>query len=320
MVGLDNHRGVFPIHRSVRFLLVTATNGAATGRIACRFGLDAAADLEVIGDESESAEPRSIDLSPSLIEQISGPDLAIPSLRSATDLTIVERAASLFPPVGAAAGWNATFGRELNATDDRDLFTDRDRHRLPVIEGKHVEPFHVALDAATHFVRAAEARARLDSSRFGHPRLAYRDVASATNRMTLIAAVLPGGCVSTHTVFCLRAALPLAAQYFLCGLFNSFVVNYLVRLRVTTHVTTAVVERLPMPTRESAPAAFREIAALARLLSRTRQASALALLNARVAGLYQLSPAEFQHVLETFPLMPVEERQRAFKIFAMTVR
>jgi hypothetical protein len=59
--------------------------------------------------------------------------------------------------------------------------------------------------------------------------------------------VLPGGCVSTHTVFCLRTPLPSRDQYFLCGLFNSLVVNYLVRLRVTTHVTTATVEQLPIP-------------------------------------------------------------------------
>ena len=63
--------------------------------------------------------------------------------------------------------------------------------------------------------------------------------------------MLPAGCVSTHTVFCLRTPLPLARQHFLCGLFNSFVVNYLVRLRVTTHVTTATVERLPIPTADA---------------------------------------------------------------------
>jgi len=145
-------------------------------------------------------------------------------------------------------------------------------------------------------------------------------VASATNKLTLIAAVLPGGCVSTHTVFCLRTPLPLSVQHFLCGLFNSFVVNYLVRLRVTTHVTTATVARLPIPAREAAPAACREIAALARLLSRRSDPVALATLNARVAELYRLSAAELEHVLRTFPLIPVEERQRAFKIFAMTVR
>ena len=86
------------------------------------------------------------------------------------------------------------------------------------------------------------------------------------------------------------------------------------------HVTTATVERLPIATREMAPAAYREIAALARLLSRKYEASSWATLNARVAGLYHLSPSEFEHVLSTFPLTGVEERQRAFKIFATTVR
>ena len=70
---------------------------------------------------------------------------------------------------------------------------------------------------------------------------------NATNRRTLIAAILPRGCVSTHTVFCLRTPLPSDTQHLLCGLFNSFVVNYLVRLRVTAHVTTGTVERLPIP-------------------------------------------------------------------------
>ena len=120
------------------------------------------------------------------------------------------------------------------------------------------------------------------ADRHEHPRLAYRDVASATNRLTLIAAVLPARCVSTHTVFCLREPLPLHAQHLLCGLFNSLVVNYLVRLRVTMHVTTATVEQLPIPTAEAAPAACREIAAIARLLARRPDPAALARLNATV--------------------------------------
>ena len=70
-------------------------------------------------------------------------------------------------------------------------------------------------------------------------------MAGSTNRTTLIAAILPARCVSTHTLFCLRTPLSLRAQHYLCGLFNSFVVNYFVRLRVTTHVTTATVEQLP---------------------------------------------------------------------------
>src|SRR5207248_2376319 len=128
----------------------------------------------------------------------------------------------------------------------------------------------------------------LPSTPCERPRLAYRDVASATNRLTLIAAILPAGCVSTHTLFCLRNPLRMAEQYFLCGLFNSLVVNYLVRMRVTTHVTTATVERLPIPAPGRSPSAERDIAALARLLSRRFDRDAWVQLQARVATLYQL--------------------------------
>jgi hypothetical protein len=320
IVGIDNRRNVFPIHRSVRFLLVTATQGSPTRRIACRLGLDDPAVLESVGDGSADASPWfPVRLTPELLERISGPGLAIPHLRDTTDLTIVERAAALFPPLGNAAGWSARFGRDLNASDDRGSIR-AGGSGLPVVEGKDLEPFRVALESVRHRISPAEARRVLRSDRHEHPRLAYRDVASATNRLTLIAAVLPPHCASTHTVFCLRTPLPSGAQHFLCGVFNSFVVNYLVRLRVTTHVTIATVEQLPIPAADVAPAAYREIAALARLLSRRPDAAALAQLNARVAALYQLTAAEFGHILNTFPLIPREEREMAMKVFLETTR
>ncbi len=133
--------------------------------------------------------------------------------------------------------------------------------------------------------------------------------------MTLIAAVLPAGCVTTHTVFYLRTALPARLQWYMCGLFNSFVVNYLVRMRVSTHVTTAIVERLPVPSAGEAPGAVREIAGLARVLSRRADPAAAARLQARVATLYRLSGAEFEHVLRTFPLVATEERTAALREF-----
>jgi hypothetical protein len=313
LVGMDNHRGVFPIHRSVRFLMVSASAGGSTGDVACRLDLDDPASLESLGEETSRAQ-FPIHVSPALLERISGPDLALPNLHSAIDLAIVERVASLFQPLGSAGGWAVRFGRELNASDDRAAFRPAGRG-LPIVEGKHVEPFHVALDSARHGITAADARRLLRSDRHERPRLAYRDVASATNRLTLIAAVLPAHCVSTHTVFCLRTPLPSFAQHLLCGLFNSFVVNYLVRLRVTMHVTTGTVERLPIPTAEAAPAACREIAGLARLLARRRDPAALARLNARVAELYQLTGEEFEHILNTFPLIPIKERQDTLKMF-----
>ena len=317
LVGVDNHRGIFPIHRGVRFLLLTATAGAATRSIGCRFGVEAPADLESHGDDgTESSAAFPVHLSAETLQRISGPGLAIPHLRTATDLAICEKAATLFRPLGDEQGWGARFGRELNATSDREAFR-ADGHGLPVVEGKHLEPFHVALDRSVRRITVADAGRRLGDRRFARPRLAYRDVASATNRLTLIAAMLPPGCVTVHTVFCLRTPLPLHDQRFLCGLFNSLVVNYLVRLRVTTHVTTEIVERLPIPVWETDPRAYREIGALARLLARRRMdREAFALLNADVARLYQLTRAEFEHVLSTFPLIERADREEALRVFS----
>ena len=313
IVGFDNREGVFPIHRSVRFLLVTATQGVPTGEFGCRLGERDPAVLDTEGDAQAPDLWFPVRATPSLLHRLSGDDLALPDLRSPRDLAIVERVAALFPPLGSDRGWNARFGRELNVTDDRPSFRAAGRG-MPVVEGKHLEPFRVNLSDARWSIAARDAD-RLLAARHHRRRLAYRDVASATNRLTLIAAMLPPACVSTHTVFCLRTPLPLAAQHFLCGLFNSFVVNYLVRLRVTTHVTTAIVERLPVPGPDERPPAFREIAALARLLGRQRVPAAAARLHAAVATLYQLSVEEFEHVLSTFPLVLRDERDAALREF-----
>src|SRR5438874_2813090 len=97
IVGMDNHRGVFPIHRSVRFLLLTATSGAPSGRIACRFGVDDPADLEAMDEASAPPSLRAfpVHLSPAALAHLSVESLVIPLLRDALDLAIAERAATL---------------------------------------------------------------------------------------------------------------------------------------------------------------------------------------------------------------------------------
>ena len=321
IVGFENHRGIFPIHRSIRFLLMTASVGRSTDSVSCRFGVGNPAELEAVGDEAADEVPWfQLRLPVRLIERLSGGALTVPWLRTPTDLGIAERAAALFPPLGDGRGWAARFGRELNATEDRPLFREARAGvdagaALPVVEGKQIDQFVVDLGSSRWAIRASDASERLRDRRYRRPRLAYRDVAGPENRLTLIAAVLPKDCVSTHTLFCLRTPFSAPDQHLLCGLFNSFVLNFLVRLRVSTHVTTAIVERLPVPTREQAPTAAREIAGLARVLSRRRNPVAHACLQARVAALYQLTRDEFAYVLSTFPLVPEEVRRAALDAF-----
>lgn len=317
VVGFDNRKAIFPIHRSVRFVVLTATKGAATERFGARLG---ETDPAVLGsDKSGSPDWFTVQVSTELLQRLSGPAWTVPDLRSPKDLAIAERAAASFPPLGSVEGWHLQFGRELNATDDRDALRPPGEG-LPVVEGKLLSPFVVDLVGARQSIRRSDAAQRL-GDRVDHVRLAYRDVASATNRQTLIATLLPAGCASTHTVFCLKTRVPLWAQFCLCGLFNSYVLNYLVRLRVTTHVTTAIVEHLPVPTREVRAQELRRVAACARTLTRCRRRDTmmgelLASMNAAVAAAYRLSEDEYAHVLSTFPLVPADERARALSVYA----
>jgi hypothetical protein len=148
-----------------------------------------------------------------------------------------------------------------------------------------------------------------------YPRLAYRDVSSATNRLTLIAAMLPARVASTHTVFCLRTRLDADSQWCLCALLNSFVANYLVRLRVTSHVTAAMMAALRVPTLDRQSSVRAELIELARALAKRRTSTDYARLQALAAQAYKLRAPQFAHIVSTFPLIDVGDRNAALGEF-----
>ena len=318
-VIVENRDGVFPIHRGLKFLLLTASREGSTISIPCRSGVRSPAVLDTIPDVGDTG---AVGVGRSVIERLSGDQLAVPDIRTAADAEIVARTAFQFRALGAADGWDVHFGRELNATDDRMHFTERGGpDLLPVLEGKLLRPFTVDTDRAERHIAATTARRLLGSRRFTRPRLAYRDVAAPTNRLTLIAAILPGNVVTTHTLFCLRDAIDGSVQQFLCGIFNSFVANYLVRTRVTTHVNVSIVEHLPVPRPSVESSEFRDIVALSTRLSvDASDAAASAELQGSVARLYGLTAVDFQHVLETFPLVSATERSAAMRCFLAKVQ
>jgi hypothetical protein len=314
ITGLDNREAIFPIHRSTRFVLLTCTPGRPTQSIRCRFGISRVEDL----DRSE-AQAGTLDLTRAFIQRLSGADdLGIPELASDRDLAIVERISGSVPRLGVSEGWNVHFSRELNASDDRHAFNKYTGNpgTRPIVEGKQIDPFRVSLDRCRLELNPNVTLRRAIPHR---ARLAYRDVASATNRLTLIAAIVPARAVTTHTLFCLRTRLSLSGQHVLCALLNSFVANYLIRLRVNTHVTVALVSRLPVPVVREGHPCFAKLAAVSEVIARSaslvEEMEEYAQLQALCARAYGLTATEFEHVLGTFPLIPPEVKARALTAF-----
>jgi hypothetical protein len=307
IVGFENSHGIFPIHRGVRFLLLSSSPGKPTDRIRCRLGERDPAVLETVEAAGQTAgrNERAVTLTPGLLQRLSGPGLAIPWLRRRADLQLVERLVAQGPGLSDERGWGARFSRELNKTDDRACFSSN-RGDVPVVEGKHVDPFVVRVEDCRLWARSAGDVPGTDLRRaMLQHRLAYRDVASSTNRLTLIAAIVPPGTVTVHTLFCLKTPLSLDDQTFLCAVLNSFVANYLVRMWVTTHLGTTTVERLPVPRPAEPSPTCARIRERGRELLRAggHHAAAYADVQALTAHLYGLSQAEFALVLESFPLI-----------------
>jgi len=316
-LGFDNRKRIFPIHRSMRFVLLSATSGGSTTALRFRCGLTDphALDREDHVETLMVSRPR--------LEAWNPEQLTIPEVPDATALGVITSIAGRIPALADPSGWQVRFGRELNATDDRPHFTriigapNAARlltRLLPIVEGKQLAPFQVDLGRSAFGVPAKVATSLLDrATTFGRDRIAYRDVAAATNKLTLIAAMLPRDTLSTHTVFCLKTPLDYRAQWCLLGLLNSLIANYLVRLQVTTHVTTALMARLPVPRPSSESAVFQELVSLSRRLARDGidgNPEAYSRLNSIAASLYGLTIEQYGYVLSTFPLISKEVHER----------
>jgi len=99
-------------------------------------------------------------------------------------------------------------------------------------------------------------------------RLAFRDVARNTDERTLIATILPPGVFTSNTlnyltpwyfnaeeIFehplsikeCYEPTFPVPILAYLCGVFNSFTLDYLLRFKVTAHVNMFYLYQLPVP-------------------------------------------------------------------------
>jgi hypothetical protein len=173
-------------------------------------------------------------------------------------------------------------------------------------------------------------------------RLAFRDIAASTNERTMVATILPRDVFAGNT---LNLASPwrfdidkqgwqqvtTLTAYEMCYLtacLNSFVVDWTLRQKVTSHLNQFYVYQVPVPritegVGELHPIALRaarltcttpefdELAQQVGLKSHRDGAAGLAEraelraeLDGLIAHLYGLTEAEFAHVLSAFPLVP----------------
>jgi hypothetical protein len=214
------------------------------------------------------------------LQVLGGVSRRVPDVSDDRGLALALKIAGAHRAAGDPAGWGARFGRELNLTDDRASFG---ASGMPVLEGKHLHPFQIDIPRGCHHISRARAGKLLPDRPFDRARLAYRDVTAATNHQTVIAAIVPAGMVTSHSLFCLRNDWDARTQQALCVILNSRVANFLIRLFVMSHLTTSLMEWLPLPDREKSV----ELLGRRRMLAGRRRVA-----EALVADLYGLTEEE----------------------------
>jgi hypothetical protein len=256
-LSFENRRKLFDIDSRFRFDLIVARRPGPTRSMRCAFQLetlDQAADPE-----------RIMTYDAGFITAAGGDHLTPLELRGPGDLAV---ARTLFADHMAFGNWCASrgirFGRDLHMTDDAALFHAIGRASgpgmLPLHEGKTFHQFTDRWDTVPRYVVPREALAAKPSilaasARF---RLAFRDIAHATNEHTMIAAIMPPGVVFGHTATVERAPhrRPDRTALVLCAILNSHPFDWMVRLKAGTHLSLYIVEGLPMPALDTAAEGF----------------------------------------------------------------
>ena len=355
LFGFENRREIFDgVHRSFKFVVLTFQKGGRTDQFPAAFMRHDVAELERF--PQHGAVPMAVEL----VRRLSPDSLSVMEFKNLMDVRIAQKMLK-FPLLGEKiqGKWNVQFSREFDMTNDSDLFkTAPGKGRLPLYEGKMIWQFDHQLVPPRYWVDEKEGRARIlgrekDTGQkldYQDYRLGFRDIASNTNERTLITSIIPPAFHGNKipTVCCIGKSGDILisgdSQFYLCAALNSFAVDWVIRMKVTTTLNFFYVYQLPVPRLTEKDPAFAPIVERsARLICTTPQFDDLAKsvglknhkdgvtdpasraklraeLDAIIARLYGLTEEEFAHILSTFPLVPPEVKNAALAEYKKNFR
>lgn len=338
--GFENRAKLFPIDSRFKFVPIVVQRGGHTTAVRAAF-------MRHDVSEWERPDGAVVELRVEDVRRFAPATWSFLELKSARDLELVEAIYADHPLLGEvverAGGW---FSLEFHMTNDHRLFTSRQRLErdglvaeddelrdprvrarlaragyLPLYEGKAFfqhDPYFAGRNVrepVSKAVAIATIREKHDREAWREPRLVFREIASSTNQRTLIAALMPPA-PHGHKAPTLNGlgdhAPPLVA------IFDSLVLDYVVRMKVSASVSWFYLETLPIPDAPPAgpfatraPDLVHRLNALGAdfpepaedpLIDPADRLAARLLLDALVADLYGLHPDDFRHVAAQFPI------------------
>ena len=286
--GFENTREIWfkGVHSAAKFCLYVAQRGGHTDSILMAFGLRSHGRL------AEVSAGVMLRVPVALLRKFSPDALAVMEFHSQTDVEIANKMYESAPSLGDPNAGPPTryFVSELHMTADRESFNE-DPQNLPLYEGRMIDAFdhrakayrsgrgraadwvELPFGAATKkitpqwFISQDDLPEKL-GNRHSRYRVGFCNVTGPGNERTLLAALVPPGTVCGNAVTTLTFEEGFEWAYMIwLAIANSFAMDFLVRKKVSLHVSNAILDSLPFPRLARTDSRTRRIVELAARLT-----------------------------------------------------
>ena len=346
-----NKKGIFKsIHRQFKFCILVFVKGGSTKKFLAGFYLDGNLKLQSMND-------KAFEFDLEMLKTISPNSLSLIECKNKTAAQILQKICS-HPALGGNV-WGIKARSEFHMTNDAVLFNTEGG--VPLYEGKMIYQFSHALAEPKYWINAKVGIAhlsnkekkrlkknkhsiepRLDSECY---RLVWRDVTNAVDRRTMISTILPPRVFLGNTLSYIRPitynekgysySMHLDELAYLCGMLNSFPVDFILRHRVNLHVSIFHFMELSIPKFNRNNILHKTISQnAARLICTSKDFATImernnikngivdpkerrrlqALINATSCQIYGINTNELQFILEYFEIENDELKKQALDI------
>lgn len=347
----ENRKTIFEgVDSRFKFVVLTFEQGSTTTEFPSAFMRLDVNELERFPSDD------SLQIKVEMVRKLSPDSLSVMEFKNEVDIRIAEKMLE-FPLLGEKieGKWNLFLRQELNMTSDSHLFKQQPaKGRLPLYEGKMIHQFTHLYAEPRYWVDEQEGRKALlrrnesDNGQkldYQYFRLGFRDIARNTDQRTLISTIIPplfhGNKLPTVKIFDEQGKwlIDSCSQIFLCAVWNSFVLDWLLRTKVSTTLNFFYIYQLPVPRLTASDRYFNDIVQrAAKLICTTREFDELAQevglvsheqgvtdeteraklraeLDGMIAHLYGLTEEEFSYILTTFPIVPESVKNAALEAY-----
>jgi Alw26I/Eco31I/Esp3I family type II restriction m6 adenine DNA methyltransferase len=261
-----NKKAIFgDVHRQFKFCTFSFQKGVSTKNILANFYIENILELT-------NFKEYAYDYDVKLIEMSSPEAFSFIECKNNFEFQILEKLYKF--PVLSDPSWNFQAMREFDMTNDSKLFHTTDVGN-PLYEGKMIHMFTneyakprywIEVDQGTELLKSKETNRikkmnknstlspNIDSNEY---RLVWRSITNSTNQRTLISTILPPNVFLGNSLNYLKpkkfdgekyvSPIPISEIFFICGIFNSFPIDFILRHKVATNLNIFYMMELPIP-------------------------------------------------------------------------